>query len=151
MRKRVRCRAIICVDDKIVSMYREREDRIFYTFPGGGMEENENEEICVKREVMEEFGISIEPIKKVYIYENEISLEHFYIAKYISGEFGTGTGEEFQDTKNNGVYIPKLIDIKDIPHIPLMPHEIAEQFYNDYISNGEEIRKDILYIEGKLK
>jgi 8-oxo-dGTP pyrophosphatase MutT (NUDIX family) len=151
MRKRVRCRAIIFKDDKIVSMYREREDRIFYTFPGGGMEENESEVDCVKREVFEEFGISIEPIKKVYIYENEISLEHFYIAKYISGEFGTGTGEEFQDTKNNGVYIPKLIDIKDIPNLPLMPSEVATQFYNDYQANGKEIRNEILYIGGKLK
>lgn len=36
--KRVRARAIIIHEGKIVSMYRERQDRIFYTFTGGGME-----------------------------------------------------------------------------------------------------------------
>ena len=34
--KRNAVRAIIFVDDKIMSMYREKNDRIYYTFPGGG-------------------------------------------------------------------------------------------------------------------
>ena len=63
--KRIRTRAIIMHDNKIVSMYREREGRVFYTFPGGGKEGNESEEECVIREVYEEFGITIKPIKKV--------------------------------------------------------------------------------------
>ena len=81
-KKRERARAIIFREGKFVSMYREKQGRIYYTFPGGGIEENESEEACVKREVFEEFGIIVEPIKKVYIYENKISIEHFYLAKW---------------------------------------------------------------------
>ena len=87
--KRIRARAIIVVDGKIVSMYRERADRVFYTFPGGGMEGDETEVDCVKREVWEEFGLVVNPIKKLYTYENQNSIEHFYLAEWVSGEFGS--------------------------------------------------------------
>ena len=102
--KTLRARAIIFRGDEIVSMYRERENRVFYSLPGGGAEENETLEDCVKREVLEEFGIIVEPIKQVYIYHNPRSIEYFYICKWISGEFGSGKGEEFSPTQTNGVY-----------------------------------------------
>ena len=150
-KKRERARAIIVRDGKFVSMYREKQGRIYYTFPGGGMEENESEEACVKREVFEEFGIIVEPIKKVYIYENKISKEHFYLAKWLSGEFGSGKGEEFQENQNNGIYIPKLIEISDIPKLPLMPPEVASTFYDDYIRNSKDLRNDVKFIYGEIK
>lgn len=145
--RRKRSRAIIVKDNKLVSMYREFDDRSFYVFPGGGMENNESEEECVIREVYEEFGITVKPIKKVYVYENEKSIEYFYLCDWISGEFGTGIGEEFDINSNKeGVYIPKLIKISDIPNLPLMPAEIADLFYEDYNSNGLKIRDDIKHI-----
>ena len=132
-------------------MYREKGDRVFYTFPGGGMEGNETEEECVKRELLEEFGIIVKPIKKVYTYESQNSIEHFYVAEWISGEFGSGQGEEFQENRNNGLYIPKLIKIADIPNLPLMPPEVAMAFYNDYIQNGKDIRDDVKFTLGEIK
>ena len=92
----------------------------------------------------------VEPIKKVYIYENEISVEHFYIAKHVSGEFGSGEGEEYQADRNRGVYIPKLLPIKDIPNTPLMPPEIAQAFFEDYCKNGKNVRDNFLTINAKL-
>lgn len=142
--KRKRARAIVIYNGKLVSMYREFDDRSFYVFPGGGMEDNESEEECVIREVYEEFGITVNPIKKVYVYENERSIEYFYLCDWISGEFGTGAGEEFDVNSNKeGVYIPKLIEISDIPNLPLMPKEVASSFYEDYINNGIKIRDNI--------
>ena len=127
--KRKRARAIVIYNGKLVSMYREFDDRSFYVFPGGGMEDNESEEECVIREVYEEFWITVNPIKKVYVYENERSIEYFYLCDWISGEFGTGVGEEFDVNSNKeGVYIPKLIEISDIPNLPLMPKEVASSF-----------------------
>ena len=149
--KRIRARAIIIHDGKIVSMYRERQGRIFYTFPGGGMEGDETEEECVIREVMEEFGLKVKPIKKVYTYENKNSIEHFYMAEWISGEFGSGEGEEFGENQNNGVYIPKLIEISNIPNLPLMPPEVAAAFYEDYMKNGKYLRNDVKFINGEIK
>ena len=149
--KRARARAIIIHEGKMVSMYRERQGRAFYTFPGGGMKGTETEEECVKREVFEEFGLIVKPIKKVYTYENKNSIEHFYIADWLSGEFGSGEGEEFEENRNNGVYIPKLIEISDIPNIPLMPPEVASAFYDDYTKYGKDLRNDVKFMVGEIK
>ena len=145
--KRKRSRAIVVNEDKLVCMYRKFDDRVFYVFPGGGMEGNESEEECVIREVYEEFGITVKPIKKVYVYETEKSVEYFYLCDWISGEFGTGLGEEFDVNSNKeGVYIPKLIDISSIPNLPLMPKEVASSFYEDYTNNGISLRQDVKHI-----
>lgn len=149
--KRNRARAIIIHDGKIVSMYREREGRIFYTFPGGGMEGVETEEECVVREVFEEFGIVVKPIKKVYICEDQFNISHYFVCEWVEGEFGTGKGEEYQENNNNGVYIPMLIEICEIPKLPLKPSEVASMFYEDYMKNGKDLRSDIKFILGEIK
>ena len=145
--KRKRSRAIIINDNKMMSMYREFDDRVFYVFPGGGMEGNETEVECVIREVYEEFGITVKPIKKVYVYENEKSIEYFYLCEWCAGEFATGKGEEYDVNANKeGVYIPKLIEISNIPNLPLMPNEVASSFYEDYTKNGITLRDDVKHI-----
>lgn len=146
--RRLRVGAIIVVEDKLVTMYREYDNRKYYTFPGGGIEDYESEVECVIREVKEEFGISVAPIEKLYDYENGISKESFYLCAWLTGKFGTGTGEEFQN-KKYGIYKPTLIKIKDIPSLPLMPPEIANKFYNDYKLNPTKF-KDNKVISGTL-
>ncbi len=145
-KKRKRARGIVFLDGKLVSMYREFQGRVFYTIPGGGMEEGETEEECVKREVFEEFGLVVEPIKKVYVYESETSIEHFYVCEYVSGEFGSGQGEEFQPDRNRGVYIPSLLEIENIPNLPLMPPEVAKAFVEDFKSRGKDLRDDVKHV-----
>lgn len=141
--KRKRARGIVFLDGKLVSMYREFQGRVFYTIPGGGMEEGESEQECVKREVFEEFGLVVEPIKKVYYYENDISIETFYLCEYVSGEFGSGQGEEFQPNRNRGVYIPSLLDVEEIAELPLMPPEVAKALVKDLKKNGMSLRDDV--------
>lgn len=141
--KRKRVRGIVFLDGKIVSMYREFQGRCFYTFPGGGMEEGETEEECVKREVFEEFGMIVKSIKKVYVYENERSLEFFYTCEWVSGEFGSGVGEEFQPNRDRGIYRPTLLEIEDIPNLPLMPPEVAKAFVEDFKLSGKNLRDDV--------
>ncbi len=145
-KKRKRARGIVFLDGKLVSMYREFQGRVFYTIPGGGMEEGETEEECVKREVFEEFGLVVEPIKKVYVYESETSIEHFYVCEYVSGEFGSGQGEEFQPDRNRGVYIPSLLEIENIPNLPLMPPEVAKAFVEDFKLRGKDLRDDVKHV-----
>ncbi len=136
MEKRKRARAIIIVNNNsIISMYREFDDRKFYTFPGGGTEGDETMEECVVREVGEEYGITVKPLKKLYEYDGTNSIEYFYLCEWISGEFGSGKGEEYDKNNTNGVYKPTIIKIADIPNLPLMPAEVATSLYTDFVNN----------------
>ncbi len=60
-------RAVIIRDNKIVLMYRERDNMKYYAFPGGGIEIGETKEECIIREMKEELGINIKPIKQFYM------------------------------------------------------------------------------------
>ena len=144
------CRAIIFHDNKLIVMYREKNDRAYFTFPGGGKEENETNEECVKRECLEEFGITVEPQKEVYTYKDEKSLQHFYLCNWVGGELGSGQGEEFAPDRNSGVYIPTMMPKEDIGKLPLMPPEIAKGIAEDLNFNVDLLKQNTKVIEGKF-
>lgn len=137
MGKREASRAIIFEDNKIILMYRERQNRVYFTFPGGGKENGETDSECVEREVMEEFGITIKPIREVFCYEDSKSIQHIFLCEWVSGEFGTGHGEEFQEN-SDGLYIPTMVEIQRLKDIPLMPPEIT----NALLENLESVKSD---------
>ena len=100
--ERIRVAGIIKINGGYAFMHRKnvikRKDfREYYTFPGGGLEENETLEEGVKREIKEEFGIKVKVIKKLYeMYSEKFSQrEYFFLCEYESGVFGTGNGPEF--------------------------------------------------------
>ena len=136
MAKRSSCRAIIIEDNALVTMYREKEDRVYYTFPGGGINEGETQEECVIRECEEEFGIAVEPVRHVYTYENDKTIQHFFICKWESGELGSGVGEEFAPDRNRGIYVPTMMPLKEIGNLPLMPPEVAQALVEDLEKYG---------------
>jgi ADP-ribose pyrophosphatase YjhB (NUDIX family) len=70
-KRRKTIRAIIINDEKqILMLYSKRFDD--YTFPGGGLKSNENEEKALKRELKEEIGASQIKIKEPLGFINEI-------------------------------------------------------------------------------
>lgn len=69
----------------------------------------------------------------------------------MSGEFGSGEGEEYQRGQTNGVYKPAMINIVDIPNLPLMPPEVASEFFNDYKNNKQHLRDNVKCLYGEIK
>lgn len=132
MEKRVSCRAVVFQNNHLLAMYRNKNGNEYYTLPGGGIENNESEIECVKRECLEEFGIVVEPIKKLYILEDMKTIQNYYYCEWISGEIGTGTGEEFQEDNGKGVYIPSKLNFNELSSFPVVPQEIKERILNDY-------------------
>ena len=147
MSKRISCRAIIIDDNKLVTMYREKENRVYYTFPGGGRDEGESNEDCVVREALEEFGINVKPVKQVYTYENEKTIQYFYLCDWIDGELGTGEGEEFSADRNRGIYMPTLMPVENISKLPLMPPEVAAVLVEDIAKYGAGLADEVKVVE----
>lgn len=145
---RIRVAGIIFMKDGIALMHRKdvkkRNDfQEYYTFPGGGLEEGETPEEGTIREIEEEFGIKVEIVKKLYEMESKKfnQKEIFYLCKYISGEFGSGTGPEFSnnpDYADSGKYIPEIVKIQDIEKILLLPSEVKDRLIADLKANRIE-------------
>lgn len=109
----------------------------YYTIPGGGQEEGETIEEATLREIKEEIGIEIELTNKCYVLEFQGRKQYFFVAKYNSGQIGSGTGPEMTnlDYERYGAYIPEIISIEEIKNIKLLPEEIK----NIIISDRDEI------------
>ena len=93
---RVACRGIIKKDDLYLMVHIKKMD--IFTFPGGGVEENESLEECTVREVLEETGVKCKVIeKKVSITEyfiESVWTNHYFICEYINGDSDSDLTEE---------------------------------------------------------
>ena len=85
--------AILKKEDKILIAQRKEGDNLAgkWEFPGGKIEEGESPEVCLQRELQEEFGIQTRIGD--FICESEYQYPHIHIrllayqAFYISGDF----------------------------------------------------------------
>lgn len=132
-------RAIIKKDNKYVFMKREKvinnELIKYYTIIGGHVENGENfEDTCV-REVYEELGIKVKIDSLYYeFYNTDLDkYEKFYIVKYLSGNFGSGNGEEFTniDINKYGKYEIVYIDEDMLEDYNILPIQIKEKLMNN--------------------
>ena len=148
MKERIRVAGILPINDGFAFMHRTgvKNHPIgdYYTFPGGGLEENETLEDGVKREIKEEFGVEVEVLKLLYETSNSNNSkniptkEYFYLCRYIGGEFGTGNGPEFSNNPkyaDRGKYIPEIVERRDIENITLLPEDIRDRFIKDLKKN----------------
>jgi len=76
----VSCRAIVVKAEKVLAEYLKKSD--VFNLPGGGLEANETFEACVKREVLEETGITIKVLEPTCIvkeyFQDETWESHFF-------------------------------------------------------------------------
>lgn len=124
---RNRAGIILIEENKLALIERHRQGRHYFAFPGGGIDKGESAEQTAIREVREELGIAVEINQKVAeIIFNQGSQAYFLVTK-ISGEFGTGTGEEYGEyDPAHGTYLPLWMPLEDVLKKNVVPRELAE-------------------------
>jgi len=82
----VACRGICMMNGLFAVVHIPVHD--IYMFPGGGLEENETIEECVKREVLEETGLNVvvkeRTISIKEVFENDIWTNHYHLCEIVS-------------------------------------------------------------------
>lgn len=147
---RMAVRGIVIMDGKLLLMRRVKNGKEYWVIPGGGMEEGENYEETVVREMEEEVGISVRPIREIirvefldpeeYVRTKSITnsesiariylpgwsaVDIFYLCEYISGEVGSGAGVEFMERSSaDNIYEVQLVSKNELCQIQLVPEEI---------------------------
>lgn len=113
-RVRVGCRGLVVKDNKVLLSYEERTG--VYMSPGGGLENGETLEECVARELQEETGFKVKPLKaflKVKEYAYEVLWENNYFICEIEGECERNLteSEKYNKVSAKWVEIDKAIEI----------------------------------------
>jgi 8-oxo-dGTP pyrophosphatase MutT (NUDIX family) len=128
---RIRAGVVLIEDGKVALIERFRNGNHYYVFPGGGADDGESAQEAAIREMEEETGLRVVVKREVAEIRFDLSTQHYFLAKRISGEYGTGTGEEFTDADPDdpaeGIYIPIWMPLKELSdHENIYPADIKE-------------------------
>ncbi len=126
---RRRSGVILLEDGKVALIERVREGRIYYTFPGGGIEPGETPEEAAVREAHEELGLHVRLDQLAAVVRFRGSSQYYFLATAIGGEFGTGRGEEFtaKRRRQRGTYTPVWVPISELTSRDVRPRGLAER------------------------
>jgi 8-oxo-dGTP pyrophosphatase MutT (NUDIX family) len=105
--RRLRAAAIILsAEGQVALIERVRDGRVYYVFPGGGVEAGESPVGAMVREAYEELGVHVEAICLLAIVLRPEEMQYYYLAPILSGEFGSGQGAEMlgKGPPANGTY-----------------------------------------------
>jgi ADP-ribose pyrophosphatase YjhB (NUDIX family) len=136
MNKRVA--AVIIKGKKILLMYRIKNGREYFVFPGGGVEENESLETALIREIKEEFNIDVKIEKLLFRIENQGREEFYFLVKEFVG-IPEISGEEKERMNENNQYAPAWLNLEEVIKLPNLYPEEAKQKVEELIKklNGK--------------
>jgi 8-oxo-dGTP diphosphatase len=107
---RTRAGIVLIENDKVALIEHHRAGLDYYVFPGGGVDEGETPEPAAVREAKKELGVDVVVRQKVVVIHFDLSTQIYFLVERVSGEFGTGAGEEFTDADphdpQESVYVP---------------------------------------------
>lgn len=123
---------IVIRDGNVLVMHRRNRGKEYYTFPGGGIDEEETPEEALVRELLEECSISVTPTKLLYTitWEDE-TFEVFYLSSFVSGDTGLSEGcveKEVMLKNPEQSYEPLWMSLEEVQKILLYPLEIKDWF-----------------------
>ena len=130
---RVGCRGIVVENDKMLISHELNSE--FYLIPGGGIEDGETLEECCVREVLEETGYKVAPLRH-FLTINEYYEEYKYVSHYFVCKV-VGRGEvRLTDAETERGLVPEWVDVGTLLSI--------YEKHNDYDGINEEKRGSYL-------
>lgn len=124
-----RCVGVVFKDNKVLTFWRYRKGREYYILPGGTLEEGEQQEETLIREMMEETNLEVKIEKRLLDYYNNYEhprTDHYFLITEFNGEIKLGSPELTHQHKEN-IFRPEWIDLDKLKEINLMPEEVKLQ------------------------
>jgi len=148
---RTRAGIVLIEDNKVALIERHRAGLDYFVFPGGGVDEDETPEQAAIREAMEELGVEVAIKRKVAVIHFDQSTQIYFLVERVSGEFGSGVGEEYTDADadnpQEGIYIPIWMPVEELPsHENVFPVDLAKLVVKS--KTGEWSREPVVIHEG---
>ncbi|MEK7536929.1 MAG: NUDIX domain-containing protein [Patescibacteria group bacterium] len=127
-----RVSAVVIDDDKILLIKRVKPDKVYYTFPGGGIEEKENEKHAMWRELKEELSVDAKVGKLLFEIENQGRKESYFLIDEWLGVPELGGPEKERMNKENQYHL-EWVELPDIQNLNnLYPQEAVEKLEKIY-------------------
>ena len=124
---RTRVVGIIIKEGQILLMHRVKNGEEYYVLPGGGIEENENTEDALKREIKEELSLDISKHELAFEIDNKGSREIYYLITNFNGTPKLG-GPEKEKMNEQNQYYPEWFNLVKASELKnLLPREAVDK------------------------
>ena len=137
MRKAVR--AIIVKDDKLLLMHRNKFGQEYFILVGGGIDFGETGEQALRREVMDESGVTFSNPRLVIVQESGdlYGTQYIYLCDYSSGEpaLQPRSQEAQIHAMGQNLYTPLWLPVSELQNIPFVA-PVIKQSIIDGLKNG---------------
>lgn len=140
MHHRIRAAALVIKENRVLLVEHKHPEtgKVWWCPPGGGLENGESILDCVRREVFEESGLSVEPGRIVYVREfvdlewNRHNLELFLVAPTFAGNLTIDNNQGI-----DAAYIKRvcLLDRYEMEGLTVYPEILKDGFWGD-LQNG---------------
>lgn len=114
MRTNVRVTGIVVRDEKLLLIHRFRYGSEYWAIPGGGVEEGEDLDTALKREMLEETGQNLVSYNWLFDQHEEIKICNFYSCELEDGKLTLG-GPELEKQSASNQYHFEWVEINDLP------------------------------------
>jgi len=122
---RHRAGIVLIEEGKVALIKRTVNGKVYFVFPGGGIEADETPEQAAKREAFEELGLRVEIASLLTTVERN-GFQYFYVANRVGGRFGSGNGAEFTSGDcRRGSYEPVWVGLDELNGLDVRPQEVA--------------------------
>jgi 8-oxo-dGTP diphosphatase len=124
----MRAAVVIVEDGRVALIERVRDQRTYFKFPGGRVEDGESPQQAAVREAHEELGVSVELGDLIFVAYRNGREQRYYLATITGGSFGTGRGTEMMTsgTTAKGTYRPVWVDLTALHGIDVRPRPLSE-------------------------
>jgi ADP-ribose pyrophosphatase YjhB (NUDIX family) len=142
---RNRVSAIIVKDNEILLIHRLRDGQEYWSIPGGGIEENEDIETALNREVLEETGLRVINFDLAFkVNENHTSgvrTNYFFRCTTSADDLRVG-GPELERSSPTNIYKLEWIQISKIITLNLALSLEASQKLNNLLKSQPQKSKE---------
>jgi len=99
--KKDRATGVIIKDNKLLLMYREKNNKQYYVLPGGGIEPGETPELAMVREIAEECSSHSTIIKFLFSHTEEGRMGYYFLLHMENKDPVLGGPEKKRHSKEN--------------------------------------------------
>ncbi len=130
---------ILVEHGRVALIERRRAGRVYYLFPGGGVEESESVEEAAIREAYEELGLRVALGSLAAVVEFRGNRQYLFHSHALSGEFGTGKGAELLSLADSeeGTHSPVWIPLAALAELDVRPRLVADAVASGDISGWQ--------------
>ena len=131
---RTRATAAVVKDEKLLMIHRHNHGEEYWVLPGGGVEEDENLESAVLRELNEETSIVGKTKEKILDFIDSKDDRHvLFSVEYVSGKpVLHADSEEANSADPEQSYNPEWVGINKLPELVIYPKE-EKDFLIEYL------------------